>query len=50
MSSFGTCGERMFKFAPLLAEDVAAVITGTAAVTQLDRWSMPLATPTQASQ
>ena len=44
------CGGRMFKFAPLLAEDIAAVLTGTAAMTQLDQWSMPLAAPTQALQ
>lgn len=44
------CGGRMFKFAPLLAEDMAAVITGTAAVTQLDQWSMPSAAPSQTSQ
>jgi sarcosine oxidase len=41
------CGGRMFKFAPLLAEDIAAVLTGAAAASQLDHWRSPLAATTQ---
>jgi sarcosine oxidase len=41
------CGGRMFKFAPLLGEDIAAVLTGAASASQLDRWRKPLAAPGQ---
>ena len=37
------CGGRMFKFAPLLGEEIAAVLTCAAAAAQLDHWSMPFA-------
>ena len=39
------CGGRMFKFAPLLGMEVAAVLTGRAAATTLDHWSRPSALP-----
>jgi glycine/D-amino acid oxidase-like deaminating enzyme len=42
------CGGRMFKFAPLLGEEIAAALTGTAAASQIDHWTMPLATHGQA--
>jgi sarcosine oxidase len=37
------CGGRMFKFAPLLGEEIATVLTGAAAPSQLAHWSMPVA-------
>jgi len=37
------CGGRMFKFAPLLGEEIAAVVLGAAATTMLDHWTQPLA-------
>src|SRR5262249_20812764 len=39
------CGGRMFKFAPLLGTEIAAVLTGRAPSTTLDDWSRPLALP-----
>jgi sarcosine oxidase len=39
------CGGRMFKFAPLLGREIAAVVTGRALATTLDDWSRPLALP-----
>ena len=39
------CGGRMFKFAPLLVVEIAAVLTGRAPATTLDHWSRPLALP-----
>jgi glycine/D-amino acid oxidase-like deaminating enzyme len=39
------CGGRMFKFAPLLGAEIAAVLTGRAPATTLDHWSKPLASP-----
>jgi sarcosine oxidase len=39
------CGGRMFKFAPLLGIEVAAVLKGRAAATTLDHWSRPSALP-----
>jgi sarcosine oxidase len=38
------CGGRMFKFAPLLGEEVAAVLTGAHAASRLDHWSSPVTT------
>ena len=37
------CGGRMFKFAPLLGEEIATVVTGAAAPSQIAHWSMPVA-------
>jgi glycine/D-amino acid oxidase-like deaminating enzyme len=37
------CGGRMFKLAPLLGEEIAAVLTGAAAPSQLAHWGMPVA-------
>jgi glycine/D-amino acid oxidase-like deaminating enzyme len=39
------CGGRMFKFAPLLGEHIAAVLAGIAATSRLDHWSKPLIAP-----
>jgi len=39
------CGGRMFKFAPLLGEEIAAVLTSAAPASQLDHWTRPLAVP-----
>jgi glycine/D-amino acid oxidase-like deaminating enzyme len=39
------CGGRMFKFAPLLGEEIAAVLTGAVAPGELAHWSMPSALP-----
>jgi len=39
------CGGRMFKFAPLLGTEIAAVLTGRTPSTTLDHWSRPLALP-----
>lgn len=41
------CGGRMFKFAPLLGEEIAAVLSGTASESQLDHWRKPVAAPEQ---
>jgi sarcosine oxidase len=41
------CGGRMFKFAPLLGQEIAAVLTGAASASQLDHWRKPLVTPGQ---
>jgi glycine/D-amino acid oxidase-like deaminating enzyme len=38
------CGGRMFKFGPLLGREIAAVLTGEAPASTLDRWSKPLVT------
>jgi sarcosine oxidase len=38
------CGGRMFKFAPLLAAEIAAVLTNAAAANTLDHWTKPLTT------
>jgi sarcosine oxidase len=36
------CGGRMFKFAPLLGEELAAVTSGTAAPSLLEHWRHPV--------
>lgn len=39
------CGGRMFKFGPLLAREIADVLTGAASAAALDHWSKPLTPP-----
>src|SRR5262249_18771354 len=39
------CGGRMFKFAPLLGEEIAAVLTSAAPPRQPHHWTKPLAVP-----
>jgi len=43
------CGGRMFKFAPLLGEEIAAVVVGATAATTLDPWTQPLAASAEIS-
>lgn len=39
------CGGRMFKFAPLLGAEIAAVLTGGSPASTLDHWRRPLCSP-----